>query len=91
MGLHSETGLHSRPGLLSGKRLLITGVLTEASIAFDAARLAQQEGAKVVLSSYGRVRRLTERIAARLPELPPVIELDVTNRRRPGCVAGARG
>ncbi len=71
--------LHSDTGLLSGKRLLITGVLTEASIAFDAARLAQQEGAQVVLSSYGRVRRLTERIAARLPQLPPVIELDVTN------------
>jgi enoyl ACP reductase len=72
-------GLLSGSGLLSGKRLLITGVLTEASIAFDAARLAQQEGAQVVLSSYGRVFRLTERIAGRLPQLPPVIELDVTN------------
>ncbi|MDQ1487144.1 MAG: meromycolic acid enoyl-[acyl-carrier-protein] reductase [Actinomycetota bacterium] len=66
-------------GLLDGKRLLITGVLTEASIAFDAARLAQNEGAQVVLSSYGRVHRLTERIASRLPKTPPVIELDVTN------------
>jgi enoyl ACP reductase len=66
-------------GLLDGKRLLITGVLTEASIAFDAARLAQEEGAEVVLSSYGRVFRLTERIANRLPKPAPVIELDVTN------------
>ena len=66
-------------GLLTGKRLLITGVLTEASIAFDTARIAQDEGAQVVLSSYGRVRRLTERIAGRLPQPAPVIELDVTN------------
>jgi len=65
--------------LLSGKRLLVTGVLTEASIAFDVARLAQDEGADVVLSSYGRVMRLTERISARLPKPAPVIELDVTS------------
>jgi meromycolic acid enoyl-[acyl-carrier protein] reductase len=66
-------------GLLGGKRLLVTGVLTEASIAFDVARLAQDEGAQVVLSSYGRVLRLTERISARLPKPAPVIDLDVTN------------
>jgi enoyl-[acyl-carrier protein] reductase I len=65
--------------LLSGKRLLVTGVLTEASIAFDVARLAQEEGADVVLSSYGRVMRLTERISGRLPKPAPVIELDVTS------------
>jgi enoyl-[acyl-carrier protein] reductase I len=66
-------------GLLSGKRLLVTGVLTDASIAFDVARLAQDEGAQVVLSSYGRVMRLTERIASRLPSAAPVVELDVTS------------
>ncbi|HEX7404577.1 MAG TPA: enoyl-ACP reductase FabI [Candidatus Nanopelagicaceae bacterium] len=66
-------------GLLSGKNILVTGVLTDASIAFHVARVAQEEGATVVLSSYGRVRRLTERIAARLPQAAPVIELDVTN------------
>jgi enoyl-[acyl-carrier protein] reductase I len=65
--------------LLSGKRLLVTGVLTEASIAFDVARLAQEEGADVVLSSYGRVMRLTERISGRLPKPAPVIDLDVTS------------
>jgi enoyl-[acyl-carrier protein] reductase I len=65
--------------LLTGKRLLVTGVLTEASIAFDVARLAQEEGADVVLSSYGRVMRLTERISGRLPKPAPVIELDVTS------------
>ena len=66
-------------GLLDGKRLLVTGVLTDASIAFHVARLAQDEGADVVLSSYGRVLRLTERISGRLPKPAPVIELDVTS------------
>lgn len=66
-------------GILNGKNILVTGVLTEASIAFHVARLAQEEGANVVLSSYGRVLRLTERIAGRLPKAAPVIELDVTN------------
>ncbi|MGQ0630672.1 MAG: enoyl-ACP reductase FabI [Sporichthyaceae bacterium] len=66
-------------GLLDGKRVLVTGVLTDASIAFHVARLAQEEGAQVVLSSYGRVLRLTGRIAGRLPKPAEVIELDVTN------------
>lgn len=66
-------------GILAGKNILVTGVLTDASIAFHIARVAQEEGATVVLSSYGRVLRLTERISARLPHLAPVIELDVTN------------
>ncbi len=65
--------------LLEGKRLLVTGVLTDASIAFHVARLAQQEGARVVLSSYGRVLNLTTRISGRLPETAPVVQLDVTN------------
>lgn len=65
-------------GLLSGKRILVTGVLTEASIAFHVARLAQQEGATVVLTGYGRLS-LVERVAKRLPETAPVIELDVTD------------
>ncbi|MGH8870257.1 MAG: enoyl-ACP reductase FabI [Actinomycetes bacterium] len=67
-------------GLLDGKRLLVTGVLTDASIAFHVARLAQDEGAEVVLSSYGRVFRLTERIAGRLPRSAPVVHLDVTDQ-----------
>jgi meromycolic acid enoyl-[acyl-carrier-protein] reductase len=65
-------------GLLEGKRLLITGVITDASIAFSVARLAQENGATVVLTGYGRLS-LVERIAKRLPEPAPVIELDVTN------------
>jgi len=66
-------------GLLDGKKLLITGVLMESSIAFHAARVAQQEGAEVVLSSFGRAAKITNTIAKRLPVTPPVIELDVTS------------
>ena len=66
-------------GLLSDKRLLITGVLTEASIAFGVARLAQQEGATVLLSGFGRGLSITERIAGRLPQPAEVVELDVTD------------
>jgi meromycolic acid enoyl-[acyl-carrier protein] reductase len=64
--------------LLAGKRLLITGVITDASIAFSVAKVAQENGATVVLTGFGRMS-LVERIAKRLPVTPPVIELDVTN------------
>jgi meromycolic acid enoyl-[acyl-carrier-protein] reductase len=70
--------------MLAGKRLLITGVITEQSIAFAVARLAQEHGARIVLTGYGRMT-LVERIARRLPEPPPVIELDVTD---PAQLAG---
>jgi enoyl-[acyl-carrier protein] reductase I len=65
-------------GVLDGKRILVTGVLTDSSIAFHVARVAQQEGATVVLTGFGRLS-LVERIARRLPEPPPVLELDVTD------------
>ncbi|MPZ88484.1 MAG: enoyl-ACP reductase FabI [Nitriliruptorales bacterium] len=64
--------------LLDGKRLLVTGVLTEASIAFHVARVAQREGADLVLSGFGRGLKITQRIAKRLPREPDVLELDVT-------------
>ncbi len=66
-------------GLLEGKNILVTGVLIESSIAFHIARLAQEEGANVVLTSFGRAFSLTTRISARLPIQVPVIELDVTS------------
>jgi enoyl-[acyl-carrier protein] reductase I len=66
-------------GLLDGRRLLVTGVLTEASIAFRVAALAQQEGATVVLSGFGRGLGITRRMAKRLPSEAPVVELDVTS------------
>ncbi len=64
--------------LLEGKRLLVTGVLDPRSIAFHVARLAQEQGAELVLTSFGRARRLTETTARRLPDPPDVLELDVT-------------
>ena len=66
-------------GLLEGKRLLVTGVLTEQSIAFSVARTAIEQGAEVVLTGFGRALSLTTRIARRLPGEPPVVELDVTS------------
>jgi meromycolic acid enoyl-[acyl-carrier-protein] reductase len=65
-------------GILDGKRILVAGVLTDASIAFHVARVAQQEGATIVLTGFGRLS-LVQRIAKRLPEPPPVLELDVTD------------
>ena len=86
--------------LLQDKRLVITGVLTDSSIAYSVARLAQEQGAEIVLTSFGRAMRITERVAKRLPQPPEIIELDVTSeadlaaltddlRRRWGRVDGA--
>ncbi|MDR2723127.1 MAG: enoyl-ACP reductase FabI [Cellulomonadaceae bacterium] len=66
-------------GLLEGKNVLVTGVRDESSIAFQVARVAQQEGARVVLSSIARAMELTQAAAAQLPQPASVIELDVTN------------
>ncbi|QCX75663.1 Enoyl-[acyl-carrier-protein] reductase [NADH] [Streptomyces sp. YIM 121038] len=65
-------------GILDGKRILITGVLMESSIAFHAAKVAQEQGAEVILTAFPRPT-LTERIAKKLPKPAKVIELDVTN------------
>ncbi|MEW9529668.1 enoyl-ACP reductase FabI [Microbispora sp. NPDC049125] len=77
-------------GLLDGKRLLVTGVLTDSSIAYNVARLAQEEGAQIVLTGFGRMS-LVERIAKRLPEPPPVIELDVQDAEQLGTLADRVG
>ena len=69
-------------GIVDGKRLLITGVLTDASLAFSVARLAQEEGAEVVLTGAGRGLRLTERTARKLPNPAEVLEFDVTSREQ---------
>ena len=55
-------------GILAGKKILVTGVLTDTSIAFHVARLAQEEGADIVLTSFGRAMSITTRIAGRLPK-----------------------
>jgi meromycolic acid enoyl-[acyl-carrier-protein] reductase len=74
--------------MLAGKRLLITGVLTRKSIAFAVAREAQEAGAEVVLTGFGRTRRMTERAAARLPEPPDVLELDINSESELEALAG---
>ena len=73
-------------GILDGKRLLITGVLTDASLAFGVARLAQEEGAEIVLTGAGRGMRLTERTARKLPVAPEVLEFDVTSDEQAAAV-----
>ena len=75
--------------ILAGKRLLITGVLTKDSIAFHVAERAQREGATVLLTSFGRMRRLTERAAERLPETADVLELDVNSAEDLEALTGA--
>src|SRR3954465_14771451 len=65
--------------LLEGRKLLVTGVLTESSIAFSIARRAQEEGAELVLTGFGRGLRITRRVAKRLPTEPDVLELDVND------------
>jgi enoyl ACP reductase len=66
-------------GILDGKRVLVAGVTTDASIGFSVARVAQEQGASVVITNFGRALGITRRIAGRLPEPAPVVELDVTD------------
>ena len=66
--------------LLEGKRILVTGITNESSLAFPVARIAQEQGAEVVLSSFGRVMSITRRAARRLPTEPEIVELDVSNQ-----------
>src|SRR3954468_7750197 len=73
--------------LLDGKRLLITGVLTEKSIAYAVADRALAEGAEVVLTGFGRGMRITERMAKRLPGEPDVLELDINDPAQIEAVA----
>src|SRR5437867_11648515 len=73
--------------LIDGKKLLITGVLKPHSIAFAVAREAQTNGADVSLSSFGRVRSITEKTARRLPKPADILELDVN---KPDDIVAAR-
>src|SRR6476619_6791554 len=77
--------------LLEGKKLLVTGVLTDSSIAFHVARLAQEQGAEIVLTSFGRTMKITQVIARRLPAAAPVLELDVTDADHLASLAGRVG
>lgn len=75
-------------GLLADRTVVVTGVLTDQSIAFHVARLAQQEGANVILTSFGRTMSLTKRSASRLEVAPPIVELDVTDDAHLAAFAG---
>jgi meromycolic acid enoyl-[acyl-carrier-protein] reductase len=77
--------------LLDGKRLLVTGVLTRGSIAFEVARQAQEAGAQIVLTGFGRGMRLTERAAKHLPDPPEVLELDDNEPEQLAAIAGELG
>lgn len=76
--------------LLKGKTILVTGVLTTNSIAFHTARVAQEQGASLVLTGFGRMS-LVERVARRLPQPVPVVELDVTDREQLASLAARVG
>jgi enoyl-[acyl-carrier protein] reductase I len=69
----------SSPGILAGKRILVAGVTMDNSIGYAVAKTAQEQGATVLISNFGRALGITRRIAKRLPEEPPVLELDVTD------------
>jgi len=77
-------------GILDGKRILVAGVTMDSSIGFATAKVAQEQGATVLISNFGRALGITKRIAKRLPVEPPVLELDVTDpehlERLPGLV-----
>jgi enoyl ACP reductase len=77
--------------LLDGKRILVSGVLNDASIGFGVAKLAQEQGAEVILTSFGRVMSLTRRTARKLPSEPEIVELDVTNAEDLAALAGRVG
>src|SRR6266699_4971681 len=77
--------------LLDGRRILVTGGLNDSSIAFGVAKLAQEEGAEVVLTSFGRVMSLTQRAAKRLPSPPEIVELDVSSSEDIDALAGRVG
>jgi meromycolic acid enoyl-[acyl-carrier-protein] reductase len=74
--------------ILEGKRILVTGIVNRHSIAYSIAERAQREGAELVLTSFGRMRRLTERTAARLDPTPDVLELDVNRDEDLTALAG---
>lgn len=74
-------------GILDGKKILVTGVLTRQSIAFGIAERCQKEGAEIVLTSFGRVRSITEMSAKRLSPVPEILELDVN---KPEDIEGVR-
>ncbi|HMG45640.1 MAG TPA: enoyl-ACP reductase FabI [Acidimicrobiales bacterium] len=77
--------------MLEGKKLVLTGVLTKDSIAASVAEQAVKAGAEIVLTSFGRAFRLTERVARGLPGTPDVLELDITDAAHHAALASTLG
>lgn len=90
-GPRARRGADTHQGLLQDRRILVTGVMTEASLAYSASRRLQELGAELVLTGFGRGRRLTERAAQMLPRPPDVLELDVRERGDIHAVAAELG
>jgi enoyl ACP reductase len=78
-------------GILEGKNILVAGVTLDTSIGFHVARIAQAEGATVVVSNFGRAMSLTGRVIKKLDPVPPLLEVDVTNADHLSGLAGALG
>ncbi len=76
-------------GILDGKTILVAGVTMDSSIGFATAKVAQEQGATVLISNFGRALGITRRIAKRLPVTPPVLELDVTDEEHLAGLADA--
>ncbi len=76
-------------GILDGKRILVSGVTMDSSIGFATAKFAQEQGATVLISNFGRALGITRRIANRLPAEPAVLELDVTDEQHLAGLADA--
>ena len=78
-------------GILDGKNILVAGVTLDTSIGFHVARIAQAEGATVVVSNFGRAMSLTGRVIKKLDPVPPLLEVDVTNDEHLAGLADALG
>ena len=78
-------------GILQGKKILVAGVTLDTSIAFHVARIAQAEGATVIVSNFGRAMSLTGRVIKKLDPVPPLLEVDVTNEDHLAGLAEALG
>ena len=78
-------------GILEGKNILVSGVTLDTSIGFHVARIAQAEGATVVVSNFGRAMSLTGRVIKKLDPVPPLLELDVTSEEHLARLADSLG
>ena len=78
-------------GILEGKNILVAGVTLDTSIGFHVARIAQQQGANVIVSNFGRAMSLTGRVIKKLDPVPPLLEVDVTNEEHLASLADRVG